>query len=119
MAVTGAPEKLRMVKSAAELEAIQASVDLNSRAFEEGFQHFQPSMTEVELAAEIDYRMRRLGADSNAFATIVASGERTALPHAHPGGQPIEHNQLCTNRHGCDGRRLCQRHNRHSVPWEW
>ncbi|MGC2659592.1 MAG: Xaa-Pro peptidase family protein [Bryobacteraceae bacterium] len=94
VAVTGAPEKLRMVKSAAEVEAIQASVDLNSRAFEEGFQHFQPSMTEVELAAEIDYRMRRLGADSNAFATIVASGERTALPHAHPGGHAIERNQL-------------------------
>ena len=93
-ALAGGPEKLRMVKSPAELDAIRASVDLNSRAFEEGFQHFQSSMTEVELAAEIDYRMRRLGADSNAFATIVASGERTALPHAHPSGQSIGHNQL-------------------------
>jgi Xaa-Pro aminopeptidase len=92
--ITGGPEKLRAIKSPIELDAIRASVDLNSRAFEEGFQHFQSSMTEVELAAEIDYRMRRLGAESNAFSTIVASGERTALPHAHPSGQPIEHNQL-------------------------
>jgi Xaa-Pro aminopeptidase len=92
--VAGAPEKLRMVKSPAELDLIRASVNLNSRAFEEGFHHFRPSMTEVDLAAEIDYRMRRLGADSNAFATIVASGERTALPHAHPSGQAIERNQL-------------------------
>ena len=66
--VAGGPEKLRMVKSPAEVDAIRASVHLNSRAFEEGFQHFRPSMTEVDLAAEIDYRMRRLGADSNAFA---------------------------------------------------
>ncbi|HWF47638.1 MAG TPA: Xaa-Pro peptidase family protein [Bryobacteraceae bacterium] len=92
--VAGAPEKLRMVKSPAELDAIRGSVDLNSRAFEEGFRHFRPSMTEVDLAAEIDYRMRRLGADSNAFSTIVASGDRTALPHAHPTGQAIEPNQL-------------------------
>jgi Xaa-Pro aminopeptidase len=92
--VAGAPEKLRTVKSPAELDAIRASVDLNSRAFEEGFHHFRPSMTEVDLAAEIDYRMRRLGADSNAFSTIVASGERTALPHAHPSAQAIERNQL-------------------------
>lgn len=92
--VAGSPERLRMVKEPAEIEAIRSSVDLNSRAFEQGFRHFRPSMTEVELAAEIDYRMRRLGAEGNAFSTIVASGERTALPHAHPTGQTIERNQL-------------------------
>jgi Xaa-Pro aminopeptidase len=92
--VPGAVEKLRMVKSAAEIATIKTSVALNSQAFEQALAQFQPSMTEVDLAAEIDYRMRLLGADSTAFATIVTSGERTALPHAHPTVFPIEHDQL-------------------------
>jgi Xaa-Pro aminopeptidase len=41
-------------------------------------------MTESELAAEIDYQSRKLGAEAPAFDTIVAAGERAALPHAHP-----------------------------------
>ena len=38
--------------------------------------------------------MRRLGAERPAFETIVASGERAAMPHAQPGHQPIKLNQL-------------------------
>ena len=41
-------------------------------------------MRETELAAELDYRVRRQGAEGPAFDTIVAGGARTALPHAHP-----------------------------------
>ena len=45
-------------------------------------------MSESELAAEIEHRMRRLGAEKPAFDTIVAAGARSALPHASPGGAP-------------------------------
>jgi Xaa-Pro aminopeptidase len=41
-------------------------------------------MREGDLAAELDYRMRRQGAEGPAFETIVAAGARTALPHARP-----------------------------------
>ena len=41
-------------------------------------------MRESELAAELDYRVRRQGAEGPAFETIVAAGSRTALPHARP-----------------------------------
>ena len=82
-------ESLRMVKSAEEQEAIRASVLLNSAALEEALTHFQEGMTETELAAEIEYRMRRLGAEKPAFETIVAFGERSALPHAQPGAAKI------------------------------
>jgi Xaa-Pro aminopeptidase len=81
---TSVVEKLRMVKSEAEIEAIQISVELNSRALEQSLRRFKPSMSEMDLAAEIEYRMRRLGAERPAFETIVASGERSALPHARP-----------------------------------
>jgi Xaa-Pro aminopeptidase len=87
-------ERLRMVKSPAEAGTIKASVRLNSVALEQALEHFTPAMTEIDLAAEIEYRMRRLGADDTAFETIVASGERTALPHAHPTHHPVQANQL-------------------------
>jgi Xaa-Pro aminopeptidase len=92
--VSGAVEALRMVKSADEIAKIRTSVDLNSKALDQALRQFKPSMTEVDLAAEIEYRMRRLGADGTAFDTIVASGERTALPHAHPVPRRIERDQL-------------------------
>ena len=41
-------------------------------------------MTETDLAAELEYQMRRLGAEKPSFETIVAAGVRTALPHAQP-----------------------------------
>jgi Xaa-Pro aminopeptidase len=82
--VTGWIERQRMVKSPAEIAAIRRSVDLNSRAFEKAVQHVRPGMRESELAAELDYRVRREGAEGCAFETIVATGVRTALPHARP-----------------------------------
>jgi Xaa-Pro aminopeptidase len=93
-ALSGIVEKLRMVKSPVEVAAIKGSVQLNSTALEQALRHFRSSMTERDLAAEIGYRMRRLGADREAFETIVASGQRSALPHAQPTGRSIQTNQL-------------------------
>jgi len=93
-AIGGLVETLRMVKSADEIATIRASVNLNSAALEQALRHFKPGMAEVDLAAEIDYRMRLLGADGTAFDTIVASGSRSALPHAHPTAHPINCNEL-------------------------
>ncbi len=87
-------EMLRVVKSPTEIATIKASVELNSMALEQAIRQFKPSMTEVDLAAEVEYRMRRLGADGPAFETIVASGPRTALPHARPTDCPIRSDEL-------------------------
>jgi Xaa-Pro aminopeptidase len=82
--VNGWVEELRMVKSAAELARIGRSVETNSRAFEQTVARIKPGIREQDLAAELEYRMRRLGAEKPSFETIVASGERSALPHAQP-----------------------------------
>jgi Xaa-Pro aminopeptidase len=87
-------ERLRTIKSTAEIGTIRASVQLNSAALEKALKQFKPSMSEVDFAAEIEYRMRRLGADGTAFETIVASGPRTALPHARPTDRAINTDQL-------------------------
>jgi Xaa-Pro aminopeptidase len=88
--VAGHIEKLRMVKDEGETALIRLSVDLNSRAFEAALKRLKPGMSEAEFAAEIDYRSRKLGAERPAFDTIVAAGERSALPHAQPGAAKID-----------------------------
>ena len=88
--VQGWVEDLRMVKSPGEIDAIRAAVRLNSAALEAALRRYRAGMRETELAAEIDYQMRKLGAEAPAFDTIVASGARAALPHAKPTPARIE-----------------------------
>jgi Xaa-Pro aminopeptidase len=87
--VAGLIERLRMVKDAEEIEKIRASVLINSRALEAALKRFKIGMKESDLAAEIDYQNRKLGAEAPAFDTIVAAGDRAALPHAQPGAAKI------------------------------
>ena len=87
--VGGVVEEVRMTKSAEEIERIRQSVETNSRAFRRALKAFQPGMRESELASEIDYQQRRAGAQSSAFETIVASGPRSAFPHARPTREKI------------------------------
>ena len=94
VAVRGWIEELRMVKSPLEIERIRRSVHTNSRAFEQAVKRVRPGMKEQDLAAELEYRMRRLGAEKPAFETIVAGGARSALPHAQPTAAPFRTGEL-------------------------
>jgi Xaa-Pro aminopeptidase len=89
----GAVERLRRVKSAEEADAVRASAKLCSAAFLQAARRFRAGMTETDAAAEIEFRMRKLGAQGAAFETIVAAGPRAALPHARPGVARIEPGQ--------------------------
>jgi Xaa-Pro aminopeptidase len=93
-AVKGWIEELRMVKSPAEIARIRRSVQTNSRAFEQAVSRVRPGMQEQDLAAELEYRMRRLGAEKPSFETIVAGGVRSALPHAQPTARPLQRGEL-------------------------
>ncbi len=88
-AAPGWIEELRMVKSEEEIARIRRSVETNSRAFEQVAARVRPGMKEQDLAAELEYRMRRLGAEKPSFETIVAGGARSALPHAQPTAAPL------------------------------
>ena len=87
-------EELRMVKSPDEIEKIRRSVQLNSQAYARTMRGVHPGVREREVAAELDFQMRRLGAEKTAFDTIVASGPRSALPHAHPTAERFAVNEL-------------------------
>jgi Xaa-Pro aminopeptidase len=92
--VSGWLEQHRMTKSPAEIAAIRRSVETNSTAFERAVRHARAGMREADLAAELDYRMRLAGAEGTAFETIVATGVRSALPHARPTGVRLANGDL-------------------------
>ncbi len=74
---------LRWVKDADEIAKMRRAAALGCRLFEEMLGVMEPGMTEDAVAAELEYRARLAGAEAMSFPTIVASGERSALPHGH------------------------------------
>jgi len=92
--VPGWIEELRMIKSDMEKGLIRRSVETNSRAFDQVVARVRAGMKEQDVAAELEYRMRRLGAEKAAFETIVAAGIRSALPHAQPTTAPLRRGSL-------------------------
>jgi Xaa-Pro aminopeptidase len=91
---TGWVEGLRLLKSPPEIAKMRAAARLISTVFDEVVPLIRPGVTELDLAAEIDYRMRKLGASGPSFETIVASGPRAALPHAQPTRKRLRRNEL-------------------------
>ncbi|SDD43268.1 Xaa-Pro aminopeptidase [Paenibacillus sp. UNCCL117] len=74
-------ENLRMLKDESEIAVIQEAADLADRTFHHIVGLLKPGAAERDIALEIELYVRRNGAASTSFETIVASGERSALPH--------------------------------------
>jgi Xaa-Pro aminopeptidase len=85
----GAIETLRAVKDADELEAIRAAARLADDALSEVLGRGLVGRTEREVALDLEFTMRRMGAQAASFPPIVAAGEHGALPHATPREVPI------------------------------
>jgi Xaa-Pro aminopeptidase len=94
MGLSGAVENLRVEKDAGEIQAMRDAAALASRVVAGVIAVIRPGMHEYEVAAEIDYRLRRGGASRTSFETIVASGARSALPHARPTAKVLARNEL-------------------------
>ncbi|MEM3797726.1 MAG: Xaa-Pro peptidase family protein [Candidatus Bathyarchaeia archaeon] len=73
--------ELREVKDAEELELMRKAAELTCAGMKAAYEAIRPGVREYEVAAEIEYAMRRKGSWGTAFDTIVASGERSAFPH--------------------------------------
>ncbi|MGE5551951.1 MAG: M24 family metallopeptidase [Bacteroidota bacterium] len=89
IAQKGMVEGLRAVKDPEEIERIGQAAAINDRAWARLMPLIKPGVAERDLAAELDYLLRREGADGNAFTTIVASGPRGALPHGTASARKI------------------------------
>jgi Xaa-Pro aminopeptidase len=87
--VSGLVERLRMIKDAAELQAIFNAVQLGCWLFDGMLSRIRPGIAENDISAELEYAARRAGADGMSFETIVASGLRSALPHGRASSQAV------------------------------
>jgi len=85
---------LRTVKDAAELVAMRKAAALADQVMQAAMRLLKPGVRELEIADEIEYRMRKRGASGSAFESIVAFGERAALPHARPTAKRLKKGQL-------------------------
>jgi Xaa-Pro aminopeptidase len=92
--VSGAVEALRMRKDASELDQMRKAAVLAGDVFSSVLPLLKPGVREFEVGAEIEYQMRKGGASGPAFETIVAFGERGALPHARPTSKRLRKNEL-------------------------
>lgn len=106
-AIDGIVDNLRAVKDAAEIDLIRDAARLGSEVMEETVRLIRPGVSELEVAAEIGYRMRRKGASGESFEAIVAAGPRSALPHARPTERRIGKNELVVLDLGAILRRYC------------
>lgn len=93
---SGIVEALRIIKSADEIKIIQEAAKISDQAFTHILTVIKPGVTEIEVANELEFFMRKQGAQSSSFDIIVASGFRSALPHGVASNKKIVEGELIT-----------------------
>ncbi len=81
---------LREFKDEAEIACIKAAQKITDDAFEHIIKVMTPKMTETEVALELEYFMRRAGAEEKSFDTICVSGAASSMPHGVPQNRPLQ-----------------------------
>ncbi|HTK83225.1 MAG TPA: aminopeptidase P family protein [Bacteroidota bacterium] len=94
-------EKIAVIKDQTEIALIREAVNITDTVFNEMLSVLRPGITELDVAAEISYRQRKHGAEADAFETIVASGERSSLPHGRATTKVIQKGDIVTLDFGC------------------
>lgn len=87
---------MRAIKSEDELSYIKKAQHIAERAFQNILNFIRVGVSEKQIAAELDYLMRKAGADRIAFDTIVVSGKRSSLPHGEPTYKPVAPGEFVT-----------------------
>ena len=100
-------DTLRQVKDAAEIDCIREACRIADETFTKVLPVIKPGVREFEVAAELEYFMRRLGSERAAFTTIVASGWRGALPHGTASDKKICAGELVTMDFGATFNGYC------------
>ena len=87
-------ENLRVIKEKDEVELIKKALEIAEQAFNEVLPFIKEGVTEKDLEAELVHRIKKLGAEREAFNIIVASGRRSSLPHGVASSKRIEMNDV-------------------------
>ncbi|MGG4498682.1 M24 family metallopeptidase [Brevibacillus reuszeri] len=103
MKATGATEsvdageplrEMRMVKGPEEIAIMKKAILLIEEVLQASISYVKPGITETDIVAEMEYQMKKLGADAPAFSTIVLSGEKASQPHGVSGSRKIQEGEL-------------------------
>ncbi len=89
-------EGLRLIKNPLEIETIKKSAGIADSAFAHILGFVKPGVSELELAAEIEHHMKKLGAKGQSFEMIVASGQRSSMPHGVASGKKLQQGDAIT-----------------------
>ena len=90
----GLVDSLRAVKAESEIELLRKASDLTSEGMKTAYEMLSPGMKEYEIAAEIEYAMRKRGSYGTAFETAVSSGPSSAFPHGGCSDRTIRQGDL-------------------------
>lgn len=93
--------ELRKSKEKYEMDFIVAAQRIAEKALDHVLGFIKEGLTEKEVAAELEYRMARNGAEGIAFETICVSGENSSRPHGTPGGRKLRRGDFITMDFGC------------------
>ena len=102
----GVAAKLRIVKSRAEIDAIERAQEITDNAFEEILPLIREGIAEYELAAKLEYAILSKGAKL-AFDSIVAFGENGSSPHAHRSDRRLKRGDFVTMDFGAKWQGYC------------
>lgn len=100
-------DSLRQIKDEREIAVLRKAAALADAAFQHLLPLLKPGLAEKEIALELEYFMRRSGADKNAFDFIVASGTRSSLPHGVASEKLLQRGELLTLDFGCVYENYC------------
>ena len=89
-------ETLTIRKDREEIENIKKAAEITDLVFSEILDIIKPGVIELDLAAEIEYRMKGFGSSTPYYETIVASGKRAALPHGVASNKKIKRGDFVT-----------------------
>lgn len=105
--IKGKVEGLKSIKDEGEIQLMKETAKIADEAFSEVLSLIHAGAKEIELATELDYRMKKKGAAKASFETIVASGWRAALPHGLPSEKEIKSGEMIIFDFGANYRGYC------------
>lgn len=87
-------ERFTIQKDPIEIEYIKRACEIAELTYKQSLKMIKPGMSEKEVADELNFMIRKNGSEEEPFGTMVLSGPRTALVHAHPSDRKIKKNEL-------------------------
>lgn len=107
ISVTGLVERLRRVKDESEIKLMRQAAAITDLVWQEIQPQISVGVAERDLAVEMDYRMKKHGAEGVAFDMIVASGVRSAMPHGRASEKLLAQGDLITFDFGAKYQGYC------------